>query len=384
MICGITASIITAHSLGPKGRGELIYISVFCLTVSNFSNLGFPSSNTFYLTANKQLLPSILSNSIYISIAGGVLGAIIAFFNFTGSIQAVLMKCFFVFLYVLFIMSSMFFSNILVSLDLIRKFNILEISQNLSILFLYILCALFKMPVEFFLLSTLFGTFIGTSYGFFQLNNQSQFLKKFDKLLFIKSISYATKVFLTTFIAYLIGKGNILLLQRHRTVDEIGVFSIGLQLYETIGVIPSAVGILLFPQFIKNNPNERFASMVSVLKQVSILMMIICAISFFALPYIIPFFFGEKFRQSIIIAQYFLPAAFFFGLMSVVSQFLAACGYPKMQVLIWLLIFLSWIFLSNIFIPSQGGVGVALIISFINFLAFFSLFLLSIKLRYAE
>jgi len=226
----------------------------------------------------------------------------------------------------------------------------------------------------------LIGTSIGSIFGIINLNKLlvSKNLR-FNLGLFKKSFRYAFKVFITTFVAFFIARGNIFLLQKTHTISEIGYFSIALQLYDAIVIIPSAIGLLLFPQLIKSSGSQRHSNMIKVLKQVALVMFILCLGAFFSIPFLIPLVFGDSFHPSIIIAQLLLPAAFFIGLMGVVSQYLASIGYPIGQVIIWLIAFIIWVILSSLFVPQSGAKGTAIVLTIVNFLTFLLLFILSYK-----
>lgn len=313
MLSGIVTSVITAHALGPQGRGELIAVMTLGLTVANFSNLGFPSSNTYYVAANKNLISPVFFNSIFISLIGSLVALITAMFVLDRGDSFFLVKLFFLFIFSATTMIASFTSNILVAINRIRSYNILDISQNILVVLLYGICFLFKFSVIFFLAAGLLGTITGALIGIFALKKELNVRTKlFNWPLFKNSFEYAIKVYITTFIAFFIVRGNIFLLQKFGSMADVGIFSIALQLYEAIGIIPAAIGLLLFPKLIQSHRTERWKHMNNVLIQVTILMSVICVIAYLIIPFLIPYVFGKAFSESILIAQILLPGAFFF------------------------------------------------------------------------
>jgi antigen flippase len=382
VLTGIVSSVITAHALGPKGRGELIAVMTMGLTVANFSNLGFPSSNTYFVAANKKLISPIFLNSLFISLGGGMIALLTAFFILDRSDPFFIAKLIFLFFFSATTMVASFTSNILVSINRIRSYNVLDFTQNLLVVFLYGVCFLFKLSVVFFLVASLLGTITGSFIGIFSIKKELALTNFFfDWLLFKNSFRYAIKVYITTFIAFFIVRGNIFLLQEFCTITDVGIFSIALQLYETIGIIPSAIGLLLFPRLIKSQEVERWKNMNNVLKQVAILMAGICIFAYFTIPFLIPMVFGKAFSESVLIAQILLPGAFFLGMIGVVSQFLASIGYPRLQVVAWLVSFIIWSITSLLVVPKLGLRGTAVAITVTNCLLFIMLYLLGVKKR---
>lgn len=383
MIAGIVTSIVTARGLGPVGRGELIALTTLGLTVANFSYMGFPSSNTYFIAKDESLIEKAFSNCLYISLFGSLITFLCALYFLDNRDPDYIINSIILFFFTGTTMLSCFTSNILISINRVNKYNLIELTQSFFILSLYLIFYLFKFSIFYFLLSALFASSLGAVLGISFLKNYISLNSiRFDFRLFKKFFKYAFKVYITTFIAFLFARGNIIFLQKYQSLKEIGFFSIALQIYEAISIVPAAIGLILFPRLIQSKIEDRKHKMDLILKQVAILMSFICIPSYFILPYIIPKVFGDSFESSIIIAQALLPGAFFLGLMSVVSQHLASIGYPKLQVLIWIFVFIIWVMVSNYSIPIYGVLASALLTSFVNLLLFILLYLLSFKKAY--
>lgn len=382
MFAGLISSILTAQALGPEGRGELITIMTLGLTVANFSYLGFPSSNTYFIADNIKIINPVYYNSLIISFFGATIAFLSPFIFFDNSELFKYEKAIFLFFFVFATMFSSFLSNILVAVNQVRAFNLLDFFQNFSVLILYLICYILELSIIYFLISSLFGSVVGLVIGVYNIKKYLIYPKNIiDIDLFIKSFKYAIKVYITTFIGFLIVRGNILVLEKYQSTYDVGIFSVSLQIYEAIIIIPAAISLLLLPRLIRINKNDRWINMNNVLKQVSIIMILICVIIYMLMPIVIPLFFGNNFYPSIEIANYLLPGAFFLGILSVVSQYLASIGYPIMQVVFWVLAFFLWAILSFIFIPDYGSKATAIIMSLVNFILFITLYILSIKLR---
>ncbi len=380
MLTGIVTSAMTAHALGPQGRGELTAMMTLGLTVANFSNLGFPSSNTYFVAADKKLITPIFFNSIFISLVGSIVAILAAIIVLDSNDPFFLAKLIYLFFYSATTMIASFTSNILVAINRILSYNILDFTQNILVVLLYGICFLFKFPVIYFLLAGLMGTISGSLFGIIAIKKEliveAQF---FNWPLFKNSFKYAIKVYITTFIAFFIVRGNVFLLQKFASMRDVGIFSIALQLYEAIGIIPAAIGLLLFPKLIQSQKAERWKNMNNVLKQVAILMTVICIIAYLIIPFLVPYVFGRAFSESVLIAQILLPGSFFLGIMGVVSQYLASMGYPRLQVIAWLVSFIIWSIVSLILVPKFGSTGTAFVISTTNCISFIMLYSLSFK-----
>ena len=78
IIIGFTSSVIIARALGPEGRGMFaIAVAIGALAVQ-FTNLGLHGANTYYVSRDPQLLPSLLGNSLTASFSLGTLISLLA------------------------------------------------------------------------------------------------------------------------------------------------------------------------------------------------------------------------------------------------------------------------------------------------------------------
>jgi O-antigen/teichoic acid export membrane protein len=78
-----------------------------------------------------------------------------------------------------------------------------------------------------------------------------------------------------------------------------------------------------------------------------------------------------------------LPGVFFLALTSIVSQYLAASGFPRIVVGIWLVTFIILVTASLFLIPSLGGVGAAVSISLTYMLLFIMIVAAAFRLEAA-
>jgi O-antigen/teichoic acid export membrane protein len=119
-------------------------------------------------------------------------------------------------------------------------------------------------------------------------------------------------------------------------------------------------------------------------------MAVICAFfGFFAEPFV-RIAFGVEYLPAVSALQLALPAAFFLGLISVTSQFLAALGIPWQLLVMWLGAVGTIIGLSLTLIPrfasASAGASASLSITYaLTFLAVFGLaYFMSLRLKTAE
>src|SRR2546421_5318255 len=68
LAAGLGASIVTARSLGPVGRGQYYAITTIAAIVAQFGNLGLSSSNTYLAARDPAISWSLVVNGLWICI----------------------------------------------------------------------------------------------------------------------------------------------------------------------------------------------------------------------------------------------------------------------------------------------------------------------------
>ena len=71
---GLVTTVAVARALGPEGRGLYAVATAVGALGVQFGNFGLPASNTYYLSRDRALLPSLVGNSLLVSAVVGGFG----------------------------------------------------------------------------------------------------------------------------------------------------------------------------------------------------------------------------------------------------------------------------------------------------------------------
>ena len=369
ILSGILGSIISANTLGPEGRGQLVWVTSFALTIANFCYLGLPASNTYLIVKKKKTISRIFSNSLWISMLAGLIGGL-TYIILRREVDYLL----FLLLQIPCMMLIYFCGNILISIQEVSKYNYVDFVYSLLSLSLIYLFSCFFKNIVFFLLANTISALIATLVAIFFLKKHISFttIFVFDISLFREGFIYSIKIFAITFIGFLITNGNVFFLDYFSGKKELGYFSIAQQIYNAFLVIPAVLANLLFPQLIRSD--NKWSITIKLLRQMSIIMASLCLVTFILVKPFIQIAFGNLFEPSIYIVYSSIPAMFFISLCTIISQYLASIDLPIELVIIWILVFVIWFLLSFILIRYKGGIGVGFSLSITNFILFLLLF----------
>ena len=193
----------------------------------------------------------------------------------------------------------------------------------------------------------------------------------------IKSlIGYGSLYALAFLVTRLNHKIDILILKRMGDIAEVGFYSLGVNVAETIWQVPIAIGVVLMTRT-ANQANERVATgEVCSSLRISLLVVLFAALILYLLaPLLVTILFGERYSDSIPIIRTILPGILFFVILKILnSQFIGA-GKPQLTMIALIPALVINIVLNILFIPSYKGIGAAMATNISYFSASFVLLL---------
>lgn len=360
LAAGVLASVITARYLGPEGRGEYFFAVTLAALISQFANLGLHSSNTYYAAKQSEMVPSLLSNSLWVSMILGGLGSILA-------ITVILWQDWFpqahastliiAGLIAPFSLYYMLGSNLLVGMGKISSFNLFEALARIAPLILMLLAGWCSLGVDGFLGATLIAA-VGMSIGI--LVKLSRYVGNdysWNGSVFRDTMNYGFRAYIAALLAFGISRLNVFWLQHYGSPSDLGYFSIAVQFGDALAVLPTSIGLVLLPKLVRQ---QEAATMRRTLILVGFSLAIMCGVLAMAAELIIPVLFGEAFRPAIGVLYWYLPSVICLGLISIISQYIAAIGIPVRLLLSWM-VGLAIVFISGPFmIFRMGGAGAGL------------------------
>ena len=357
---GFVSSILTARWLSPAGRGEYFLVVTLAQMFAQFGTFGLQSSNTYFAAQpGGSRAGALLANSIWVSLVVGGGGSAVAILamTFTGStpparlwLAAVLAPA------TLFYMLG---TNLLVGLKQIATYNWFQLASNYGVLLCLAAAALLGAGSTGFAAASATGWVVVATLLVYVCRRGRRESLRFSVPVFRDGTRYALKAYLATLCGYLILRSNVFLLNAVQGSAEVGQFSIASQISDVVGILPQSVALVLFPTLIGAS-SDRFKTMARNLVTSGGLLAIGCTLLALIAEPFIRIVFGVKFAESAAVLRWMLPGAFFLGLTSIASQYLAAGGFPPALCGVWIAGLVVAAAAGRIFIPAAGAVGAAI------------------------
>jgi O-antigen/teichoic acid export membrane protein len=391
IIFGVLVVILLTNILGSEGFGLYYALIVIPLIVLSISHLGIRGASIFLIGQKRYSENDLVSAVISILLVTGSVGMILSmvayyFFNepqYTTTIIGL------VIIIIPFRLGIVYIGGIYFGKDEIKMANSFEWSLNfLNLVFAIFLVWYLKMgllgaALSFSLASVLVGIYaIYTVAKRFRIkiNLRSNIVKNLVRL----GIVYA----FTFFVIQLNYRIDILLLEKLSTINEVGIYSLGVHIAEQLWQIPFAIGIVLFSRTANlKDQNKLVSSSVTLARQSVVLILSFSVIIILLAPFLIPLVFGKGFSNSAVILNYILPGIVVMVVYRVLNGYLAGKGKPQYAIYAFAPALILNILLNLILIPEYGavGAGIASDISYLTgTIIYWILFVNITNVRYYE
>lgn len=208
--------------------------------------------------------------------------------------------------------------------------------------------------------------FIGPVLAFLSMIGSVNFKQVFplelDKKLLAKYFHYTKWVVFGGIGVYLINWGDNVILRLFVSLDEIGVYNLGYQIFKGLNMLIFTISMYFLPFISQNIKNKKKIKDYLYKKRPKILVVGIggLGILYFLIPFIITFLYGKEYAASIGIAQVLVIAAFFALYKDFYSPIIHSLKrYKFSNKAVIFAAFLN-LFLDYLFVPLWGIMGAAI------------------------
>ncbi len=363
LICGLLLSILLTRTLGPEGFGLFSSLIVIPLIVVSITNLGIRGAAIFLLGQKKYPEQRIVSSILTLYLLSAFAGILLSFIayriydnpDFTALLIALVLAV------IPFRLALVYLGGIFIGKDEIRKANQMNWPVNLLNLALaaWLVWGM-RLEVPGAVVAALLANVAVAAYGFFALSKHYRISFRFDpvliKKLFLLGILYSASFF----IIMLNFRVDIIILERLAGLEQVGWYSLGVNIAEQLWQIPLAISIILFSRTASTEEPHAMTRRTLALARASLVLSIGLSVAIFLVaPWIIPPVFGEKFTPSVLLLQAILPGVVLMVIFRILSGQIAGMGKPQLSIYVFLPALIINIVLNLILIPRYQALGAA-------------------------
>jgi O-antigen/teichoic acid export membrane protein len=358
---GVAVSVLVTRALGPAGRGELAVATTLAAVCVQFTNLGLHTSNTYLVSKRPELLSALTANTLALSLMLGGLGALIAWATvltlprlapLNGPLLVLSL------LWVPLALAYMLVQNLLIGIQQVRASNRVEVAQKLLGIALLagIIWAGRATPTTAFA-ANLAALLVALLAILWALRSHLTWPLAPAPGLLAEHARYGLKSYFTSLCAYLMLRIDVLMVQYMRGPEQVGYYSVAVNMADLLYMVPSTVGVLLFPR-LSAMPNR--AEQWRQAKRATLAMLAflgpLAVIASLAAPWVTRLLFGPAFLPAVPAFVWLMPGIVAYG-SAFASSFLMGVGLPWPVLVIWGLLVLLNVGLNWLLIGRLGFVG---------------------------
>jgi O-antigen/teichoic acid export membrane protein len=370
----LVISIVVTRVLGPEGRGIYSVAAVIGVLGVQFGNLGFHASNTYYVARHRALFPTLVGNSLLMSLLLGGAIAISAGLLFSWRPQLAPLQGNILVLALLgipFGLAYLWISNLMMGIDQVRLYNTAELGNRLIQLGAIGLVILSSHSTAAWLFTANLIALLLTL--FWLLQRTRAFLDRVpwpSLATFREHVPFGLRAYLVAVLGFLVLRLDLLMVQYLLGAAETGYYSLAVNLADTLLMLPIVVAFVLYPRLsaLPDAHNKLETTRKAVLTTAAIFLPMLLVFGGLA-GWIVPLVFGAEFAPAVPAVLWLLPGIFFLGVETVAAQYLSSIGFPWLQIVAWFGVLALNVMLNLQVIPVYGIVGASAVSSLTYLLA---------------
>ena len=366
-ICNLAVGIILVRLLGAAGFGFYSAIIVVPIMVIGFTQLGIRRSAIYHI--GQKILPedhivsALFLLLLYTSTLSILICGFVFFFSESQPFDPLIIVM--VLLTIPLLLTNVFAGGVFLGKEDIRRASIINAGPTIMTLILTVLFVwVLKMSVLgafiAIALANLIMFFITYRFIIFQFGYNITW--KYHEGIMKSMIKLGLVNAIAIFIMQLNFRLDILMLKKLSTLEEVGFYSLAIQIAEQLWHIPYAIETVILSRSANSNPaeNQQVHHTVASIFRVSLLVGLLGGLFiFFMAPYLIPIVFGKDFIHSVPMIQLVLPGVLILVGFRILNSRLTGMGKPQIAIYTFLPALVINFILNLFLIPRFGGIGAA-------------------------
>jgi len=364
-ISNLAISVILSRMLGAAGFGLYSAIIVVPVMVIGFTQLGIRRSAIFHI--GNKILPEdhIVSALLILVLWTSALSIIICgsvyFFSSSQPFDPLIIVL--VLLTIPLLLTNIFAGGVFLGKEDIKRASILNAGPTLITLLLTILFVWgLKMSVLGAFVAIVLANLIMflITYRIIIVQFRYNITWKYHEGIMKSMIKLGLVNAIAIFIMQLNYRLDILMLKKLSSLEEVGFYSLAMQIAEQLWHIPYAIESIVLSRSANSTNDQAVHRTVAAIFRVSLLIGLVSGIGiFFIAPWLVPLVFGQAFVQSVAMIQVVLPGILILVGFRILNSRLTGMGKPQIAIYTFMPALVINFILNLFLIPRFGGIGAA-------------------------
>lgn len=364
------SSIFVARSLGPEGKGFVVFILMIYSLIASHGHLGVLNAVSYFLRRDPKKRTEeqiFFSNIIYVVFLTIGYTFLLLFLYEKGYILNEYSQVF-IYLGFIYILFSFFYTlsyHFYVGRDKVYIVNNFLLLERLA--YLIIVLALFftgRLNVLTYFVATVILLVLRVAGILWSSRLKIQL--KFNKELIIDQFKYGKYIYLSALFIFLNYRVDQFMINYFKNKAELGIYSVGVQLAELAFLIPASITAPLLGNLlnIKTTEKDKRRAKTSItIKYTFYTTTAVCLLGIAMSP-LVTILYGQSFARSAPILIILLIGIMFTSIGKIAPSFYHSIGKTKQPLIIAIMVATINISMNLLLIPKFGIVGAAIASTF--------------------
>jgi O-antigen/teichoic acid export membrane protein len=258
-----------------------------------------------------------------------------------------------------FVLCNVFAGGIFLGKQEILRANILNAGPTvINLIFVIFFVLVLRLSVRGAFLALFLGNLCMFFFVFSVIRKSYNITWKYHEGIMKSMIRLGVVFAFSMFIMQLNYRVDIILLKKYSTLEQIGLYSVAVQIAEQLWHVPYAIETIVLTRSAAATDTQASNRTVASIMRVSFLISIfLSGVVYLVAPYLIPLFFGKDFTKSVPMVRGILPGVLLLVVFRILNSRLAGMGKPQVAIYTFIPALIINLILNIIWIPHHGGMG---------------------------
>lgn len=361
----LAVGVLLSRMLGAAGFGMYSSIIVVPVMVIGFTQLGIKRSTIYHignkLLPEENIVSALFILLLYTSSLSIIICGFVYFFAETKPYDPLIIVL--VLITIPLLLTNIFAGGVFLGKEEIKRASLVNVGPTLLTLLFTIVFVLFlRMNVLGAFLAIFLANFIMFffTYRIIVIEYRFNITWKYHEPLMKSMIKLGLVNAIAIFVMQLNYRLDILMLKKLSTLEEVGYYSLAMQIAEQLWHIPYAIEAIVLSRSANTQDHEPMHRTVASIFRVSVLIGLASGILiFFVAPPLVPLVFGKDFIHSVTMIQIVLPGILLLVGFRILNSRLTGMGKPQIAIYTFVPALIINFVLNLFLIPRYGGIGAA-------------------------
>jgi len=363
--CNLAIGVILTRLLGAAGFGLYSAIIVVPVMVIGFTQLGIRRSAIYHI-GNKILPEDHIISALFLlllwtSALSIIICGFVYFFSESQPFDPLIIVL--VLLTIPLLLTNVFAGGVFLGKEDIKRASIINAGPTIMTLLLTILFVWgLKMSVLGAFISIALANFIMffITYRIIIVQFRYNITWKYHEGIMKSMVKLGIVHAIAIFFMQLNYRLDILMLKKLSTLEEVGFYSLAMQIAEQLWHIPYAIESIVLSRSANTTDDKFVHRTVASIFRVSLLVGLLSGlVIFFIAPFLVPLVFGQAFVKSVAMIQVVLPGILILVGFRILNSRLTGMGKPQIAIYTFMPALVINFILNLFLIPRFGGIGAA-------------------------